>query len=238
MANELKVQEQQAIATLIARGWRLRQIARELGISRNTVRSYVRKPVVQTDPPPTPGAELNSRQTDPLLTSGKGGATSLCQPYADFILEKVKANLSAQRIYQDLKLECSFGGSYQSVKRYVAKLRQADPELVWRMEVQPGEEVQVDFGAGPTIRTAEGGQRRTWIFRMVLSHSRKAYSEAVFCQKSSCARQASRLGFQRSSCPFLLASHFHSPPCRCVSSSFALVRTAKELVRPTQAHQP
>ena len=182
MANQLKVQEQQAIATLVGRGWSLRQIARELGISRNTVRSYVRGASLQTDPPPTTGSDPNARQTDPPVTSGNGGPASLCQPHAEFILEKVNAGLSAQRIYQDLKGERSFGGSYQSVKRYVAKLRAADPELVWRIEVQPGEEVQVDFGTGPTICTPEGVRRRTWIFRMVLSHSRKAYSEAVFHQ--------------------------------------------------------
>jgi hypothetical protein len=70
------------------------------------------------------------------------------------------------------------------VKRYVRKLRRVDPELVQRIEVQPGEEVQVDFGRGPMVPTAEGGKRRTWIFRMVLSYSRKAYSEAVFQQKT------------------------------------------------------
>ena len=42
MANKLKVQEQEAIANLSRLGWGIRRIARELGLSRNTVRSYVR----------------------------------------------------------------------------------------------------------------------------------------------------------------------------------------------------
>jgi hypothetical protein len=79
------------------------------------------------------------------------------------------------RIYQDLQAEVAFGGSYQSVKRYVGKLRQADPQLVCRIEVQPAEEVQVDFGAGPMLVGADGKKAKTWIFRMVLSHSRKGY---------------------------------------------------------------
>ena len=42
MANKLKVQEQEAIANLNRLGWGIRRIARELGLSRNTVRSYIR----------------------------------------------------------------------------------------------------------------------------------------------------------------------------------------------------
>ena len=68
----------------------------------------------------------------------------------------MEVGLTAQRIYQDLRLENAFAGSYQSVKRYVQKVRQSDPKLVQRIEVQPGEEVQVDFGTGPTLIGADG----------------------------------------------------------------------------------
>lgn len=81
-----------------------------------------------------------------------------------------------------LRAETAFPGSYESVKRYVAKLRQTDPSVVQRIEVQPGEEVQVDFGSGPTLIGSDGKKRRTWIFRLVLSYSRKGYSEAVLRQ--------------------------------------------------------
>jgi transposase len=53
---------------------------------------------------------------------------------------------------------------------------------VWRIEVQPGEEVQIDFGLGAPVVEADGRRRRTWVLRVVLSYSRKAYSEAVFHQ--------------------------------------------------------
>ena len=42
MANKLKVQEQEAISNLSKLGWGIRRIARELGLSRNTVRAHVR----------------------------------------------------------------------------------------------------------------------------------------------------------------------------------------------------
>jgi transposase len=199
------VQEYDAIRNLTALGWGIRRIARELKISRNTVRSHLRglKP---PDPAPVVEATLNSPpisppgsevQIDPFSTSGSGGGSistqgistpgkpgrnSLCLAHADLILKKAEVGLSAQRIFQDLKSECAFAGSYQSVKRYVQKLRQSDPELVHRIEVQPGEEAQVDFGAGPILMEADGRKRKTWIFRIVLSFSRKAYSEAVYRQ--------------------------------------------------------
>jgi transposase len=50
------------------------------------------------------------------------------------------------------------------------------------MEVEPGEEAQIDFGTGAMIINSEGKQRRPWMFRIVLSHSRKAYSEVVYRQ--------------------------------------------------------
>ena len=52
------------------------------------------------------------------------------------------------------------------------------------METEPGEEAQVDFGSGALVRMADGKIRRPWIFRIVLSYSRKAYSEAVWQQST------------------------------------------------------
>ena len=59
---------------------------------------------------------------------------------------KVEGGLSAQRIYQDLVGENGFTDSYQSVKRFVRKLRGPQPERIWCLECQPGEEIQLDFG--------------------------------------------------------------------------------------------
>jgi transposase len=53
------------------------------------------------------------------------------------------------------------------------------PERVRRLECQPEEELQLDFGLRTPINEGQGKARRTWVLRMVLSYSRKAYSEAV-----------------------------------------------------------
>jgi hypothetical protein len=75
--------------------------------------------------------------------------------------------LSARRIYQDLVEQNGFNDSYQSVQRFVRKLKATQPQRVRRMEARPGEEVQVDFGLGAPIYDGAGRARRSWVFRMV-----------------------------------------------------------------------
>jgi len=122
-----------------------------------------------------------------LATDGgelPAGSRSECEPYRDQIIRKLEQGLTAQRIWQDLIDEYGFAAKYQSVRRYVARRQQKTPQLVRRMEVAAGEEGQVDFGTGAWITTADGKRRHSWVFRIVLSHSRKAYSEAVFHQNA------------------------------------------------------
>jgi transposase len=195
MANILKVHEQNAISQLAAQGWSQRRIAHELGLDRKTVRRYLigeaKSPTIST-----PGSGPAESSKSPISTPGdcgdcavvtgalaaEAGRPSLCDPHTERITGKVEAGLSAQRIYQDLRAEVDFAGSYQSVKRFVRRLRHAAPQRVWRVEVEPGEEVQVDFGLGAPVIDADGRRRRPWVLRSVLSYSRKGCSEAVFQQ--------------------------------------------------------
>jgi transposase len=180
MSNVLKVSLQETICTLDGRGWSRRRIARELGIDRETVGRYLRlaKPAISI-----PGSEEASEVKPAISTAGNGvGRKSQCEPLAEVIRAKVEVGLSAQRIYQDLVEENGFTDSYQSVKRFVHKLRAARPERIWRMECQPGEEVQPDFGLGAPIDLVQNKRRRSWVLRLVPSYSRKGYSEAVIRQ--------------------------------------------------------
>jgi transposase len=194
MANLLSVHEQQTILSLAAQGWSMRRIARELKIHRRTVRQYF--------PEAAPGSKCTTDSTAgspakcTISTAGKSGRKSLCDALARLIEEKAGQGLTAQRIYQDLKLEVAFTGSYESVKRFVRQLRQADPARVWRIEVAPAEEVQVDFGTGAPVDSGAGRRRKSWVFRIVLSHSRKAYSEAVFHQDTETFLRCLENGFR------------------------------------------
>ena len=98
------------------------------------------------------------------------------------IQAKCDLGLSAQRIYQDLITEHSFTGTYYSVRRFVRQLAPTTELPFRRLECGPGEEAQVDFGTGARIVGHDGKRRKTHLFRIVLSHSRKAYSEVVYRQ--------------------------------------------------------
>jgi transposase len=117
-----------------------------------------------------------------ISTAGSGaGRKSHCAVWEAQITAAAEAGLTAQRIYQDLVTAHQFRGSYQSVKRFVRRLGAAQP-LPWRrMECEPGHELQVDFGQGAWIAVA-GRRKRPHVFRAVLSHSRKGYSEVVWQQ--------------------------------------------------------
>jgi len=90
--------------------------------------------------------------------------------------------LTAKRIHQDLVDEFAFEGSYWSVRRFVRRLSGGSSLPFRRLETAPGEEAQVDFGTGARVLQPDGRRKKTYVFRIVLSHSRKAYSEVVYQQ--------------------------------------------------------
>lgn len=194
--NELKVHLQQAIVGLRQQGWSKRRIARELGLDRGTVGKYLRardsKPAIpltgaecSVDSKPanslTGSEEIGDSKPAIVLAGSAAGRPSLCEPWRHQIQLAVQAGLSAQRIYHDLVIERQFAGSYHSVQRFVQSLHRALPLPFRRMEVEPGAELQVDFGQGAWV-IENGKRRRPHLFRGVLSHSRKGYSEAVWRQ--------------------------------------------------------
>jgi transposase len=75
-----------------------------------------------------------------------------------------------------------FPGKYHSVRRFVRRLTHSQPLPFRRMECAPGAEAQVDFGRGIPITGPDGKRQHTHVFRIVLRHSRKGYSEVVYRQ--------------------------------------------------------
>jgi transposase len=183
--NYLDVSLQHSIATLAANGWSARKIARELGVHRETVGRYLRAPESSAKPAILPPGSLEDPEPKPAIVpaGSKAGRTSQCAPFAEAIQQALLAGLSAQRIYQDLVVGHQFTGAYDAVKRFVRRLAGKVEPPFRRMECVPGQELQVDFGQGAWV-LENGKRRRAHLFRGVLSHSRKGYSEAVWRQTS------------------------------------------------------
>jgi len=63
---------------------------------------------------------------------------SICEPYRDYIESQLRLKRNGMAIYQDLVDQSGFTGAYNSVKRFVAKLRFREPEQFDRLEFSPG----------------------------------------------------------------------------------------------------
>lgn len=188
MANRIRVHVSETIIGLYQQGWRKLRIAHELGVDVKTVRRHIRESKSLHVPtgdggvagansliPPTGRVESNS-----LVVPA--GRQSQCEAYRERIEAGLERGLSAQRLYQDLVCEEGFEGGYDAVKRFTRRLRKQSPQRFYRFEREPGEEAQVDFGRGAPVVGPDGRRKNTHVFRIVLSHSRKAYSEAILRQ--------------------------------------------------------
>ncbi len=185
MSNVLKMVAKQAVIGLLEKGWSHRKISRELEINRETVSRYDRirqeeksKPAIS---PTGSETEINPKPAIPPAGKKSSGRPSECEKHAENIKRKLERGLSAQRIWQDLRYEEGISFGYDSVKRYIKRLEIREETAFRRMEVMPGKEVQVDFGSGGRIRDGEHN-RKSHVFRAILSYSRKGYSEAVYKQ--------------------------------------------------------
>jgi hypothetical protein len=197
MSNVLDDDKQQQILALGRLGWSLRRIEEALAVRRETVSGYLKaagipvrgrgrpseskpKPAiseqVSTDSGQPKPATKEEVSTDPAPVPGRAPSASACEPYRELITEALGRGRNAMAIWQDLVDDHGFTARYASVRRFVATLRGSRPtEARVVITTPPGEEGQVDYGAGPMVRWAATGKyRRTRLFVFTLAHSRKA----------------------------------------------------------------
>lgn len=202
MSNVLKMTEIQKIHALLSLGWSQRRVARELHLSRTTVAAYAKSCPANcaisipgsgaADSIPAEVTSAGSEVAEPvpldqaksaITISGTAGRKSHCAGLEEVIAEKLELGLSGQRIYQDLREDLDFQGSYSSIRRFLQRRAATAAVPFRRIERAPGEEAQVDFGQGGlTARTGRQTRRRPWLLRLVLSFSRKGYTEVVWHQ--------------------------------------------------------
>ena len=167
-------------------GQSTREITRELRCARKTVRKYrkiaLSKGWLRQKELPT-SKEIGhclAERCAPVLPA----ALSSVEPYREKVLRLWGDGVEMMAIYEILREENQYRGSYSSVRRFIRRLAPKTPEAFVRVEVRPGEEAQADFGyAGKRIDPMTHELRKAWVFVMTLSHSRHQYAELVFDQK-------------------------------------------------------
>ena len=139
----------------------IRQIAQTLGVSRNTVRRYLRDP------------------DEALTRKPRAKRPSKLEPYTEYIMRRLAEGVdNCVVLLRELRQQ-GYTGGYTILKDFVQPLRRQAPRReTMRFETLPGEQAQVDFGSF-AYRTADGKERRVWAFVMVLSWSRAMYVEFV-----------------------------------------------------------
>jgi transposase len=228
MSNVLSDEKKQQVIALGKLGWTVRRIEQATGVRRETASNYLKaagigvrpsgswgrrspaKPAneVTTDPGASKPANEVGVTTDfirpfsqksPITLPQPNPSASACEPYRETIELALSRGRNAMAIWQDIVNEYGFTGDYQSVKRFVRKLRgarQRDP--VGIIITAAGEEAQVDYGTGPMVRDPQTGKyRRTRLFVMTLGYSRKSVRLLTFRSSSRIWAELHETAFRR-----------------------------------------
>jgi transposase len=158
------------------------QIATSLGISRPTVRKYLK--VAQA-------AGLTENADTATLARVLEEIAKAAKPVSQWpsaVLKNLTLHDEAIRSWlgepdmtakQIRRLLAEQGDvfSYSSVKRYVRKLKPGARPVTVRLETAPGEQVQVDFGQ--VMLQLPDTRKKVWAFVMTLSYSRHRFVRFV-----------------------------------------------------------
>ena len=139
-------------------GQSIRGIARELGLSRNSVRKYLRFEGV-------PQARPRPRRTSKL------------DPYTGYIDGRLSDGLdNCVALLRELR-GLGYQGGYSILKEYVKpRRRPRQPRATARFETEPGDQAQVGWGSF-AYTGEDGRKRRLWAFVMVLGRDEEGRPE-------------------------------------------------------------
>ena len=149
---------------VVTEGIPIREVARELGLSRNTIRRYARANKI-----PIPRGEKKARPM-PVRDDVAEAAASIWQARRSFTAGKQR--LTATRLWELLR-EAGHAASERTVRRLVSEFRSGEREVTVPLVYAPGEVAQVDFFE--VWVELSGVRKKAWLFLMRLMHSKRDF---------------------------------------------------------------
>lgn len=143
----LNVEEKEQVRrAVLVEGKSQRQVARETGHSRNTIRKMLEN-----------GAVPRYRQQRPRSSPVLGPFKAIIEAWvAEDEKKPKKKRRTAHRIYTLLRAEYGYGGAESTLRAYVGQVRKRLRNQVYvPLDYQPGEVGQVDFGEAEVIIAGE-----------------------------------------------------------------------------------
>ncbi len=227
MSNVLSEEKKQQVIALGKLGWPLRRIEKFTGVRRETAGAYLKAAGIGVRPPGAwgrraPAKAANEVTTDPAdskpanevttdfsppippPTGNQDRVASACEPFREWIEQGLGRGRNAMAIWQDLVSDHGFPHGYQTVKRFVHKLRgSTQPQAVGIIHTAAGEEAQADYGSGPMVRDPQSGKyRRTRLFVLTLGYSRKSVRLLIWRSSSRVWAELHEKAFRRlGGCP-------------------------------------
>ena len=170
----------------VVEGLSQRAIARELGISRNTVRRYCQGENVPWERKSGPRA---SRVVTPEVIE----FIKACFEQDANSPDKRQKH-TAQNIYNRLCNEKGFTGGESTIRRAVNLLQEKMPRVYVPLAFDPGEAIQVDWGTGTVI--LNGVKTEAHLFCMRLCHSLAPFVIAYPCEREEAFFEGHVKGFE------------------------------------------
>jgi transposase len=160
-----------SVITLHAKGWPIRKISKEMGISRGRVRRWLVSNSVLRDTTPGDAITIKKKRQSKL------------DPYKGFIAELLEkySNITGQRVYEHLR-ERGFDGRTTIVRDYLKCIREVGSKTPVRLvETDPGQRAAHDWSDYKIRFTSQnqGEPTQVTFFSYILCYCRRQYIEVV-----------------------------------------------------------